>query len=106
QFPELLSAEQKVNDDLTELGELAKSPHANIIKLPNISASTPQLLAAIRELQSKGYPIPDYPESTTTDAERDAKARYDRVLGWAGNPGLREGNSDRRGQASVKSYAR
>lgn len=106
QFPELLSAEQKVNDDLTELGELAKSPHANIIKLPNISASTPQLLAAIRELQSKGYPIPDYPESTTTDAERDAKARYDRVMGSAVNPVLREGNSDRRAPASVKSYAR
>ena len=106
QFPELLSDAQQVSDDLTELGELAKTPEANIIKLPNISASIPQLKAAIKELQGKGYPLPDYPEEPTTDAERDAQARYDRVKGSAVNPVLREGNSDRRAPASVKKYAR
>ena len=106
QFPELLSDDRRVADDLAELGELAKTPDANIIKLPNISASVPQLRAAIRELQGKGYPIPDYPEEPKDDAERDAKARYDRVKGSAVNPVLREGNSDRRAPASVKQYAR
>ena len=105
QFPDELG-ERRVSDDLAELGELAKSPDANIIKLPNISASVPQLRAAIRELQSQGYPLPDYPEEPATDAERDIKARYDRVKGSAVNPVLREGNSDRRAPLSVKNYAR
>ncbi|MEG3193857.1 NADP-dependent isocitrate dehydrogenase, partial [Lysobacter sp. D1-1-M9] len=105
QFPDELG-ERRVSDDLGELGELAKSPDANIIKLPNISASVPQLRAAIRELQSQGYPLPDYPEEPATDAERDIKARYDRVKGSAVNPVLREGNSDRRAPLSVKNYAR
>ena len=106
QFPELLSDDKRVPDDLAELGELAKTPEANIIKLPNISASVPQLKAAIRELQGKGYPLPDYPDEPKDDAQRDAKARYDRVKGSAVNPVLREGNSDRRAPASVKQYAR
>src|SRR5690625_2394390 len=106
QFPERLSEEQVVSDDLAELGELARSPSANIIKLPNISASLPQLLAAIRELQAAGYPVPDYPEAPATEEERDIQARYARVMGSAVNPVLREGNSDRRAPASVKSYAR
>ncbi len=106
QFPDLLSDAQKVSDDLTELGALATTPEANIIKLPNISASVPQLKAAIKELQDQGYPLPAYPDEPKTDAEKDAKARYDRVKGSAVNPVLREGNSDRRAPLSVKNYAR
>ncbi len=104
-FPEHLSDAQKQSDDLAELGELAKTPEANIIKLPNISASVPQLNAAIKELQSQGYDVPDYPEEPQNDAERDAKARYAKVLGSAVNPVLREGNSDRRVASAVKEYA-
>ncbi len=106
QFPDLLSDEQRVPDDLAYLAELVRTPEANIVKLPNISASMPQLNAAIRELQSQGYPLPDYPYEPATDQERDVKARYDRVKGSAVNPVLREGNSDRRAPASVKAYAR
>ncbi|MHC4924823.1 MAG: NADP-dependent isocitrate dehydrogenase, partial [Planctomycetota bacterium] len=95
-FPDRLTDEQKVGDALAELGALAKTPEANIIKLPNISASIPQMKAAIAELQSKGFDLPDYPEEPQTDEEREAKARYDRVKGSAVNPVLREGNSDRR----------
>ena len=105
-FPELLSDAQKVNDDLAELGQLATTPDANIIKLPNISASVPQLKAAIKELQDQGYPLPDYPETPADDQQRDYKARYDKVKGSAVNPVLREGNSDRRAPLSVKNYAR
>ncbi|NII41458.1 isocitrate dehydrogenase [Curtobacterium flaccumfaciens] len=105
-FPERLSAEQRLDDALAELGELAGTPEANIIKLPNISASIPQLKVAIAELQSQGYDLPDYPDEPTTDDERDARARYDRVKGSAVNPVLREGNSDRRAPLSVKNYAR
>src|SRR5215470_982816 len=105
-FPDKLKPEQKVNDELTELGKLAMKPEANIIKLPNISASIPQLKAAIKELQGKGYSVPDYPENPTTDAEKDIKARYGKVLGSAVNPVLREGNSDRRAAGAVKQYAR
>ena len=105
-FPEKLKPEQKVNDELAELGKLAMKPEANIIKLPNISASIPQLKAAIKELQSKGYAVPDYPENPATDAEKDIKARYGKVLGSAVNPVLREGNSDRRAAGAVKQYAR
>jgi isocitrate dehydrogenase len=105
-FPENLSASQKVADQLTELGELTLKPEANIIKLPNISASLPQLKAAIKELQSQGFKVPDYPEAPQTDAEKEIKARYSKVLGSAVNPVLREGNSDRRAAASVKQYAR
>ena len=105
QFPERLG-DAAVTDDLAELGELAKTPEANIIKLPNISASVPQLKAAIRELQAQGFDLPAYPDEPTDDAERDTKARYDRVKGSAVNPVLREGNSDRRAPASVKAYAR
>lgn len=102
-FPENLREDQRIPDELTALGELAKRPEANIIKLPNISASLPQLKAAIKELQSKGFPVPDYPEEPQTDAERDIKTRYAKVLGSAVNPVLREGNSDRRAALSVKS---
>jgi len=105
-FPENLTAAQKQSDDLAELGELAKQPEANIIKLPNVSASLPQLKAAIKELQSKGYGVPDYPEAPSNDAEKEIKARYAKVLGSAVNPVLREGNSDRRAAAAVKKYAR
>jgi isocitrate dehydrogenase len=105
-FPEHLSPQQKQSDDLAELGELAKTPEANIIKLPNISASIPQLKAAIKELQAKGYKLPDYPETPKTDAEKDIKARYDKIKGSAVNPVLREGNSDRRAPQSVKQHAR
>ncbi|AMM50447.1 isocitrate dehydrogenase [Rufibacter sp. DG15C] len=105
-FPENLSAEQKQSDDLAELGELAKTPEANIIKLPNISASVPQLTQAIKELQSQGYNIPDYPADPKTDAEKEIKTRYGKVLGSAVNPVLREGNSDRRVADAVKQYAR
>ena len=106
QFPERLGAGQAIADDLAELGELAKTPDANIIKLPNISASEPQLRAAIRELQEQGFAVPEYPENPATDEERDIRARYGRVQGSAVNPVLREGNSDRRAPASVKGYAR
>ena len=106
QFPDSLSSDQRVDDALTELGELARTPEANIIKLPNISASVPQLKAAIAELQKSGYAIPDYPDEPTDEAQRQARARYDKVKGSAVNPVLREGNSDRRSPASVKSYAR
>ena len=104
-FPEKLTAEQRQRDELGELGELAKSPEANIIKLPNVSASIPQLQAAIAELQSKGYAIPDYPEKPTTPEEKDIAQRYAKVLGSAVNPVLREGNSDRRVAGPVKAYA-
>ena len=105
-FPENLAASQKIADELTELGDLTLKPEANIIKLPNISASVPQLKAAIKELQSQGYNIPDYPENPQNDAEKELKARFGKVLGSAVNPVLREGNSDRRAAASVKQYAR
>jgi isocitrate dehydrogenase len=105
-FPENLTAEQRQSDDLAELGELAKTPEANIIKLPNISASVPQLTQAIKELQSQGYNIPDYPADPKTDAEKEIKTRYGKVLGSAVNPVLREGNSDRRVADAVKQYAR
>jgi isocitrate dehydrogenase len=106
QFPEHLEPEQRVADALSELGELACSPDANIIKLPNISASLPQLKAAIAELQGKGYAIPDYPDEPAGEEQHEARARYDRVKGSAVNPVLRQGNSDRRAPASVKAYAR
>ncbi|MFC6354113.1 NADP-dependent isocitrate dehydrogenase [Rothia nasimurium] len=106
QFSDILPAEQQVADALTELGELAKTPEANIIKLPNISASVPQLKAAIAELQAKGFAIPDYPDEVVTEQDKDVRARYDRVKGSAVNPVLREGNSDRRAPLSVKNYAR
>ena len=105
-FPENLTANQRIADDLTELGQLTLKPEANIIKLPNISASLPQLKAAIRELQSQGFKVPDYPDDPKTDAEKDIKARYGKVLGSAVNPVLREGNSDRRAALSVKQFAR
>ena len=105
-FNDLLPAEQRVNDALKELGELAKQPEANIIKLPNISASVPQLKAAIEELQLLGFALPPYPEEPTTEAEKDARLRYDSVKGSAVNPVLREGNSDRRAPKAVKAYAR
>ena len=105
QFPQLLG-ERAVSDDLAELGELAKTPEANIIKLPNISASVPQLKAAIKELQDKGYPLPDYPDAPQGEREKDIKQRYDRTKGSAVNPVLREGNSDSRAPASVKAYAK
>ncbi|MBB3124714.1 isocitrate dehydrogenase [Mesoflavibacter sabulilitoris] len=105
-FPDVLTEEQRVSDDLAFLGELAKTPEANIIKLPNISASIPQLRAAIKELQAKGYAVPDYPEEATTDEEKDAKQRYDKIKGSAVNPVLREGNSDRRAPKAVKNYAK
>jgi isocitrate dehydrogenase len=105
-FNDRLPEDQRVNDALAELGELVKRPEANIIKLPNISASIPQLKATIRELQGKGYALPDYPDEPSTDDEREIRARYDRVKGSAVNPVLREGNSDRRAPAAVKNYAR
>ncbi|MBA5872134.1 MAG: NADP-dependent isocitrate dehydrogenase, partial [Nitrospira sp. CR2.1] len=105
-FPEYLTTEQKQHDALAELGEMAKTPEANIIKLPNISASIPQLVATIKELQSQGYKLPDYPENPKDDKEKDIKTRYDKVKGSAVNPVLREGNSDRRAPLSVKAYAR
>ena len=106
QFPERLTDEQRIDDALAELGELATKPEANIIKLPNVSASVPQLKAAIAELQGQGYDLPDYPESADSDEDREVRARYDKVKGSAVNPVLREGNSDRRAPASVKNYAR
>ena len=106
QFPDILPDNQKIADDLTELGQLATTPDANIIKLPNISASMPQLKSAIKELQSQGYALPDYPEDPKDVSEWNVKARYDKVKGSAVNPVLREGNSDRRAPLSVKNYAR
>ena len=105
-FPEQLAEQQVVRDDLAALGALAQTPDANIVKLPNISASVPQLTAAIKELQQQGYPVPDYPEDARTDAEKAIRAKYAKVLGSAVNPVLREGNSDRRVAASVKQYAK
>ncbi|MFH9810528.1 NADP-dependent isocitrate dehydrogenase [Streptomyces olivaceus] len=105
-FPEYLAEDQRIPDALAELGDLAKTPAANIIKLPNISASIPQLKAAIAELQGQGYALPAYPDDPKTDEERDVRARYDKVKGSAVNPVLREGNSDRRAPASVKNYAK
>jgi isocitrate dehydrogenase len=105
-FPDALTESQREPDGLADLGALVKTPEANVIKLPNISASIPQMKAAIAELQAKGYALPDYPQDPTTDAERDAQARYDRVKGSAVNPVLREGNSDRRAPKAVKEYAR
>lgn len=104
-FPDALSAEQKQSDDLAVLGDLVKQPDANVIKLPNISASVPQLVAAVKELQGQGYAIPDYPEAPSTDAEKNARAAYDAIKGSAVNPVLREGNSDRRAAGAVKKYA-
>ncbi|MFE7564911.1 NADP-dependent isocitrate dehydrogenase [Kitasatospora sp. NPDC057500] len=105
-FPERLTEEQRIGDALAELGALAKTPGANIIKLPNISASIPQLKAAIAELQAQGYALPDYPDDPQSDEDKDVRARYDKVKGSAVNPVLREGNSDRRAPASVKNYAK
>ncbi|HTO34857.1 MAG TPA: NADP-dependent isocitrate dehydrogenase, partial [Flavobacterium sp.] len=105
-FPEFLNENQRLNDDLLELGQLATTPEANIIKLPNISASVPQLKAAIKELKSKGYNLPDYPEDPQNDEEKAIKAKYAKVLGSAVNPVLREGNSDRRAPKAVKNYAK
>jgi isocitrate dehydrogenase len=106
QFPERLAPERRVSDALAELGQLATTPDANIIKLPNVSASLPQLKTAIAELREHGYDLPDYPENPSSDAERDVRTRYDKLKGSAVNPVLREGNSDRRAPASVKAYAR
>jgi len=105
-FPEKLAPAQRINDELTELGKLTLRPEANIMKLPNISASIPQLKAAIKELQGKGYAVPDYPDNATTEAEKEIKARYAKVFGSVVNPVLREGNSDRRAAGAVKQYAR
>jgi isocitrate dehydrogenase len=105
-FPDRLTESQRIPDDLAELGRLVETPEANVIKLPNVSASIPQLKAAIAELQGKGYALPDYPDEPTTDVERDVKARYDAVKGSAVNPVLRQGNSDRRAPKSVKDFAR
>jgi len=105
-FPSYLTENQRVPDALAELGELAKKPEANIIKLPNISASIPQLKKAIKELQDQGYAIPSYPEEVTNDDEKKAKATYDKIKGSAVNPVLREGNSDRRAPRAVKNYAK
>lgn len=105
-FPDYLTEEQRIGDALAELGELAKTPEANIIKLPNISASIPQLQATIKELQAKGYALPNYPEEASTDEEKAIKATYDKIKGSAVNPVLREGNSDRRAPLSVKNYAK
>src|SRR5947199_807567 len=105
-FPDKLTPAQKINDELAELGQLAMRPEANIIKVPNISASIPQLKAAVKELQSKGYDVPNYPDSDATPADKEIRARYGKVLGSAVNPVLREGNSDRRAAGAVKQYAR
>lgn len=106
QFPDVLAADQQIPDHLTELGKMTLLPDANIIKLPNISASVPQLKAAIKELQGKGYALPDFPENPSTDAEKETRARYAKVMGSAVNPVLREGNSDRRAPKAVKDYAK
>ena len=105
-FPEYLTEAQRVPDALAELGELVKQPDANVIKLPNISASVPQLTAAIKELQSKGFAVPDYPADPQTDEEKAVRERYDRIKGSAVNPVLREGNSDRRAPKAVKNFAK
>ncbi|MFX0556798.1 NADP-dependent isocitrate dehydrogenase [Maribacter sp. CXY002] len=105
-FPELLTSEQRISNDLEELGHMAKQPEANIIKLPNISASVPQLNEAIKELQSKGYKLPNYPDEPKTEAEKEIKSKYDKIKGSAVNPVLREGNSDRRAPRAVKNYAK
>jgi isocitrate dehydrogenase len=105
-FPENLTEAQRIPDDLALLGELVKTPDANVIKLPNISASVPQLVAAVKELQAQGYAIPDYPEDPQTDAEKEARKRFDAIKGSAVNPVLREGNSDRRAAKAVKAFAR
>ena len=105
-FPDKLTPAQRQPDDLAELGEIAKTPDANVIKLPNISASIPQLTAAIRELQQQGYAVPDYPEEPQNEAEKAIKAKYAKVFGSVVNPVLREGNSDRRVATSVKEYAK
>jgi len=105
-FPDFLTEDQKITDALAELGELAKQPEANIIKLPNISASIPQLTDAIEELQAKGYKLPDYPDEPKSDVEKEIKSRYDKIKGSAVNPVLREGNSDRRAPKAVKNYAK
>ncbi|SHH57909.1 NADP-dependent isocitrate dehydrogenase [Marivita hallyeonensis] len=104
-FPEFLTEDQRQSDDLAELGQLVKTPEANVIKLPNISASVPQLVAAIKELQSQGYALPDYPEAPSTEEEKHIRAKYDTIKGSAVNPVLREGNSDRRAAKAVKAYA-
>ena len=106
EFSDYLTDEQKVPDNLAELGRLTQEPDTNIIKLPNISASVPQLVAAIRELQSRGYKIPDFPEDPKTDEAKSILTRYSKALGSAVNPVLREGNSDRRAAGAVKQYAR
>src|ERR1700679_2143766 len=106
QFPDRLTESQRIPDERAERGELATEPEANIIKLPNISASVPQLKAAVAELQQQGYDIPDYPDEPSDDEQREVRERYDRVKGSAVNPVLREGNSDRRAPASVKQFAR
>jgi isocitrate dehydrogenase len=105
-FPEALTEDQRFTDDLAELGALVERPEANVIKLPNVSASIPQLKATIEELRSKGYMVPEYPDEPKTDADKDVQARYDKIKGSAVNPVLREGNSDRRAPASVKNFAR
>lgn len=105
-FPEFLTEAQRINDDLAELGQLAITPEANLVKLPNISASVPQLKGAIKELQSQGYALPDYPEEPKTEEEKNIKSKYDKIKGSAVNPVLREGNSDRRAPLAVKNYAR
>lgn len=105
-FPKYLTKEQRIDDALVELGKMVTNPNANIIKLPNISASVPQLHAVIKELQGKGYEVPNYPEEPHNDAEKSIKYTYDKIKGSAVNPVLREGNSDRRAPASVKQYAR
>ena len=106
QFPDRLTDAQRIGDHLTELGELATTPEANIIKLPNISASVPQMKAAIKELQAQGYNLPDYVDAPSIDADKESNARYGKAMGSAVNPVLREGNSDRRAPLSVKNYAR
>lgn len=105
-FPDFLSEGQRISDDLLMLGELAKTPEANIIKLPNISASMPQLHAAIAELQAAGFSVPNYPSEPQNDQEKDVRQRYDKIKGSAVNPVLREGNSDRRAPKSIKNYAK
>jgi isocitrate dehydrogenase len=105
-FPDYLTEDQRIGDALSELGQMATTPEANIIKLPNVSASVPQLKTAIKELQSQGYKLPEYPEEPATDEEKEIKAKYAKVLGSAVNPVLREGNSDRRAPKAVKNYAK
>jgi len=104
-FPEHLAEDQRIADDLAELGDLVKTAEANVIKLPNISASVPQLVAAVKELQAQGFAVPDYPEDPANDAEKAIRAKFDAIKGSAVNPVLREGNSDRRAAGAVKNYA-